>query len=207
MKKDSQGTEEKIIQAAEKIFIEKGYKRTSTYDIAKEAGCNHALIHYYFRTKEHLFKKVFDEKVNMIMDIIESSITSGDLFSAMKTFIDKYYEFLEQNPKIPRFVINELLSDPDRLKQIKETYYQNESRRKTFANVHHLIEQAVANRQIREISTVDFIMDVISNSIFSFIAVPAYMNLSWGADDQHAFLMHRKEEVYKLLCRGLLPDD
>ena len=44
-----------ILETAERLFLEKGFGMTSTTEIAKEIGCNQALIHYYFRTKENLF--------------------------------------------------------------------------------------------------------------------------------------------------------
>lgn len=43
--------QQKIMEAAQTLFLEKGYMATSTVDIAKKVGCNQALVHYYFRTK------------------------------------------------------------------------------------------------------------------------------------------------------------
>ena len=54
MNKDN-NMEQQILQCAEELFLEKGFSLVSTTDIAKKAGCNQALVHYYFRTKENLF--------------------------------------------------------------------------------------------------------------------------------------------------------
>lgn len=54
-------TEEKIRQAATKVFMEKGFDGTTTRDIAAEANINLALLNYYFRSKQKLFDSVFDE--------------------------------------------------------------------------------------------------------------------------------------------------
>ena len=56
--------EKLILEAAEKLFLEKGFDLTSTTQIAKEAGCNQALVHYYFRTKDNLFNMIFESKFN-----------------------------------------------------------------------------------------------------------------------------------------------
>ena len=53
-------TEQQILASAEKLFLQKGFSATSTTDIARDAGCNQALVHYYFRTKENLFNRIFD---------------------------------------------------------------------------------------------------------------------------------------------------
>ena len=50
-----QNLEIQILQAAEELFLSNGFAGTSTTDIAKRVGCNQALVHYYFRTKENLF--------------------------------------------------------------------------------------------------------------------------------------------------------
>jgi AcrR family transcriptional regulator len=49
-------TEERIKQAAVKVFQAKGYGAARTRDIAEEAGINLALLNYYFRSKERLFE-------------------------------------------------------------------------------------------------------------------------------------------------------
>ena len=54
-------TEEKIKEAARRVFTKKGYAATRTRDIAEESGYNLALINYYFRSKEKLFDIVMLE--------------------------------------------------------------------------------------------------------------------------------------------------
>ena len=46
----SQTTEEKILAAAEKEFLKKGFDAARTTSIAKDAGVTHAMLHYYFRS-------------------------------------------------------------------------------------------------------------------------------------------------------------
>ena len=65
--KRGENTEAAILEAAEKLFMEQGFASTTTMQIAKRAGCNQALVHYYFRTKDNLFEKIFEEKVRFIV--------------------------------------------------------------------------------------------------------------------------------------------
>ncbi|MDR0865393.1 MAG: TetR/AcrR family transcriptional regulator, partial [Candidatus Symbiothrix sp.] len=60
-------TEQVILQAAEKLFIEKGYAGTRTTEIANVANVNHAMLHYYFRTKEKLFDQIFEQKASQLL--------------------------------------------------------------------------------------------------------------------------------------------
>jgi AcrR family transcriptional regulator len=62
--------EQSILDAAEKLFLEKGFAATSTTQIAKEVGCNQALVHYYFRTKDNLFNRIFEKKFSDFFQVV-----------------------------------------------------------------------------------------------------------------------------------------
>jgi len=64
-------TEEKIKDAARKIFTKKGFLATTIRDIATEADINVASINYYFRSKENLFAFIMDETIKKLFDKIE----------------------------------------------------------------------------------------------------------------------------------------
>ena len=65
--------EERILACAERLFLNKGYNLTSMTEIAREAGCTQALVHYYFRTKENLFSNIFESKFHLFIDCIVRS--------------------------------------------------------------------------------------------------------------------------------------
>ena len=48
MTEQEKSTEEVIFDAAQKVFIEKGFNGARMEEIAKEASINKALLHYYF---------------------------------------------------------------------------------------------------------------------------------------------------------------
>ncbi len=60
-KRDEQlkGTEERILDAAERLFAEKGWEDTSVRDITTDAGCNVAAVNYHFGGKDALYQAVF----------------------------------------------------------------------------------------------------------------------------------------------------
>ena len=61
MTENDKQTEEKIFEAATDVFVEKGMDGARMQDIANHAGINKALLHYYYRTKDHLFNAVFEK--------------------------------------------------------------------------------------------------------------------------------------------------
>ncbi|MFS4430972.1 TetR/AcrR family transcriptional regulator [Chryseobacterium sp. S90] len=56
--------EENILFAAEKLFAEKGFEGTSTREIAKDANVNISMISYYFGSKEKLYEKLVEYRMN-----------------------------------------------------------------------------------------------------------------------------------------------
>src|SRR4051794_24037459 len=89
-------TEEKIKEAAKKVFMKKGYGATRTRDIAEEAGINLALLNYYFRSKDKLFELVMLEKVQKLFGVIAPVITDEhmDLENKINMLVSNYIDML-----------------------------------------------------------------------------------------------------------------
>ena len=106
-----QNLENEILMAAEDLFLEKGFAGTSTTDIARRVGCNQALVHYYFRTKENLFLRVFNGKVETILTTLQKPLLEqgAEFTDKLRSTIGAYFDFLTANSRLPFFVINELL--------------------------------------------------------------------------------------------------
>ncbi|QNF34393.1 TetR/AcrR family transcriptional regulator [Adhaeribacter swui] len=107
--------EEKLKEAAKKIFLEKGFDGTTTRDIAQEAGMNGALLNYYFRSKEKLFSLVFNELFELnfrgMLQIMNQPIS---LKEKIISLIDHDFQIFKCNPGLVTFLQNELHRNPDR---------------------------------------------------------------------------------------------
>src|ERR1700751_6460756 len=93
-------TEEKIKQAARKIFMQKGYAATRTRDIAEEAGINLALLNYYFRSKEKLFDLIMLESLHDFRQhiIVALNDEKTSLESKIETLVSNYIDLLINQP-------------------------------------------------------------------------------------------------------------
>jgi AcrR family transcriptional regulator len=73
----SDTTKDKILDTAEKLFVDNGFTATSLRAIIKEAGVNTAAIHYHFGSKEGLIEAVFgrwadkmnNERLEMLAEV------------------------------------------------------------------------------------------------------------------------------------------
>jgi AcrR family transcriptional regulator len=90
----------KIINAAFKRIYEQGIEGTTMRSIAKEAKVNQALLHYYFKDKEHLLEEFLQTLFNRFIYDIEKRYKASDphqnkleaYFAAGKDFLEKQRE-------------------------------------------------------------------------------------------------------------------
>lgn len=109
--------ENRIIDAARAVFIEKGYAETSMSEIAAKAGINRPALHYYFRTKDKMFQAVFGSIVSSVIPKVFDAIMHKEKSVAERTecIIDAYYSLFINTPQLPLFMLRELNRDPEML--------------------------------------------------------------------------------------------
>ena len=85
------GSPERLLNAAMKLFVKKGYKGSSVAEITKEAGLTRGALYCHFETKEHLAReiiKLFEEKYlkSMINYVEKEGKDASDKFQKMMRF-------------------------------------------------------------------------------------------------------------------------
>jgi len=115
---ESSSTEQKIFEAARDIFQSKGLEGTRMQEIADRAEINKSMLHYYYRSKEKLFEKVYELSIIKLMPQVASLLNEDmPLDVKLRKFSAKYLELIKANPDIPLFVIHEMNKNPSRLKK------------------------------------------------------------------------------------------
>ena len=153
--------EQAILDAATKLFIEKGFKATSTTEIAKEAGCNQALVHYYFRTKDRLFNAIFEKKMKFfVMNLLQISDENISFREKLAKKIETHFDVVSEEPRFPLFFFTELASNPDRRAMLKESLG-------TFPQLivgqfQQELKEEIDKGTIRPISVFDLLMTIVS---------------------------------------------
>lgn len=195
--------EEIILQKGEDLFMNRGFDGVSTIDIAKEAGCNQALLHYYFRTKKNLFAKIFQNKLQSVQEQmkITANITAS-LEEKIENIIDAHFSFLRQDPRLPLFIMNELKNNSEVIDTMKETYMATIN--PFLSNIQMDLDKAFKDGKIREISAFNLMMDIISLDAFIFIAEPVMTNiLSYSEEEKDECYNIRKQEIKRLIIQGI----
>ena len=201
---EKQSKEQLILAAAEQEFLTRGYDGARTTSIAQAAGVTHAMLHYYFRTKEQLFARIVDEKFETMSHSMFAIMGDPSLpiVERIKGGIEAHFDFVAQNPLLPRFVINEIISRPERY----DVLYKRVGA--IIDNVYRGLQSEINRSAERgEIERVDIKMlfiSIMSLNIFTFLAYP-FMEPLMGElmVNRERFLAERKAENIETILRRI----
>lgn len=101
--------ESAILKAAETVFADYGYKGATTGMIAELAGIPKANLHYYFPTKEALYRRVVEHIFNIWLDAANSFDESDDPVEALSAYISKKMDISREHPMGSKVWANEIL--------------------------------------------------------------------------------------------------
>ena len=198
-------TEIKIIAAATEIFLQKGKDGARMQESANKAGINKALLHYYFRSKDKLFEKVFYKEVRTMLNTTLDSVTETDNFEKfLKLFISNYIDNVALRKNLFRFIFweseNFMKNVTDQFSQVfKNLGFQQNP-------VISKVKKAIADGQIRKLDPNNFALSLISMCLFPIIAAPVLSKVATQLDvDNLRFWKKRKQEIFNLIWNGIKP--
>lgn len=167
MSENEKLTEEKIFEAATVVFEEQGLSGARMQNIADRAGINKSLLHYYFRTKDHLFEAVFTKLAKKVFSkftpIFEPDLS---LEEKIRFFFREHISFMQKNPKLPGFILNEINHNPQRIQKfIKNIEFKN-----LWLTILELHKDELYKYNLTEETLPQVMTTIISLSVFPFAA-------------------------------------
>lgn len=199
----NQSKEIQILEAAEHEFLAKGYDGARTTSIAKIAGVTHAMLHYYFRTKEQLFEQIIDKKMSEITPMLTYLFGNEKLplTERIKEAVSVHFDFIIDNPDLPRFLINEVLPNKERFKVLKSKIDN------VLHSVEHLqkeVDEAALRGEVAQFNIINLFQTILSLNIFSSI-IPRFMENMFEENNFNTkeFLAIRKAENIETIMRRI----
>jgi len=194
-------TEQKIIDAAETVFHEKGFDGARMQEIADKANINKGLLHYYFKSKDALFDAIFKMAVKRMSGNIHSILKMEiSLEEKIDLIIDSYMNLLLRNSSLPRFVITEINRDSDKF--IKK--YLNGEINNVFNQFIASVQKEIEIGRIKNIEPKHLFMNMISMILFPFIGKPMIQVLIGVDNKEFNKLMIERREHVKLFIKQAL---
>lgn len=205
VKENDNSTEKVILEAALKVFTEKGFAATRMDDIAKEAKINRALLHYYFRSKDKMFDLIFAQRISEFLSgIAQQMFSEKPLREKISGIVEHEINMLSAHPHLPIFIFQELAQNPNRIiEHARNAGAHPGSLLKKFSLQ---VKEEVKKGTIREIDPVHLLMNLMAMAIYPFIAKPV-IKIMLELDDQ-AFgklMKKRKEEITDFIFKSLRP--
>lgn len=202
MPSSDSSTKEQILEAARTVFVRRGTHAASLREIAEEAGVNQALLHYYFDDKKTLADTVFERVASDFLPEIQSAFAAEQpVEEKVETVVQKYHDFLRENPYLPAYIVGELNQRPEEMKERIRSMGLA-----PFEDLSTLEGQLgkAGSEPFRSMSAEQFIVSLLSLCVFPFIARPlieTMFGMEGDAFDQ--FVEERREEIPAFVLQGL----
>ena len=198
-------TEQIILEAAESEFLEKGYGNAKMMAIAKRAGVSHSMLHYYFRSKENLFQTIFLKKTQIISPLFEDILEQNlPFFETVRLFAETQFNFVAQNPKLPHFLLTEILTNKENRALLFEVL--SPSILAPLIKLRKMLCIEIEKGSVRPIFFHNFLMNIISINVSTFILLPIMQDIIvQKGESVENILTERRESNVQFILNALRP--
>jgi AcrR family transcriptional regulator len=203
----------RILEAARQEFVAKGFAAARMQAIARGAGVNHALLHYYFGSKE----KLYDEALREILETVWGGLR-GELQALpkkisfeelLRALLKTHARILAGHPDFLPFLMRELLKEG---RMPAESFAEVVA---SFGEVPRRINDALLAEikagRIRPIAPLHFWMNMVGMAAGGFLAARVIQRNGFpvapGVEFSEKFFLERAEMIAAILIQGLRPTE
>ncbi len=203
MTEQTQNKEQAILEAAEREFLAKGFDGARTISIARAAGVTHAMLHYYFRTKENIFERILDEKMRLMGELVMTTFGRPGLplLERLRDGVARHFDFIVVNPDLPRFIVNEVFARPERHEVMRQRLRKIMD--DLLSGMQSQLDESAARGETEPMDARMLMLDIISLNVFIFIAYPIIEPIlgDLTADRERFFELRKQENIETIMRR------
>lgn len=199
-----------IIETAEKLFADKGFKGTSVRDIAEEAGINVAMISYYFGSKEQLMEAIFEVRIGSVQMRLEDLLKDDSMTPIQKInmLIDEHVERVSQKESFYKIMITEQLIN----KNPVVIHAVNQLKIRNAELVGQLIKdgqkKGVFKKKVDLVLMLNTLVGTVSHTMMNKDYYREFYSLQSVSDEEFNTLLKRRVSVHiKSLFNELLTNE
>jgi TetR/AcrR family transcriptional regulator len=141
----------RILKAAEHVFAETGFGGATMAEIAEQAGLPKANLHYYFGTKEDLYRAVLDDILTVWLSPIAAVEPDADPAAALAAYVHAKMEATRSRPQASRVFANEVLHGAPQIER-----YLSEDLRRIVAEKSKVLDGWIAAGRMAPVDTKHF---------------------------------------------------
>ncbi|KOP65516.1 TetR family transcriptional regulator [Bacillus sp. FJAT-18019] len=179
-----------ILQGALKVFAENGYHRSQVSKIAKAAGVADGTIYLYFKRKEDILIRLFQEKLGELVGKFHESVKgTTDAVEALRTVCSIHFSELESNPELAYVTQIELRqSDLELRKEIGNAL------KPYIVLIENILEQGIQEQKFRSDLNVKLVRSLIfgamDEAVTSWLISGRKYSLSDQTDETLSFFLN-----------------
>ena len=191
--------EEEILKAAEEEFFRNGYDATSTATIAKRAGVTHAMVNYYFRTKEKLFVQILDNHVYDLLKALKPIMqVDGNVASVAAEAAAVIFDKMNEDRRFPYLLSDISRTHPDFLLRYSDTF--DTVCRSSLGMHSQRLEKGIADGLVQPCTMHDIYNTVLTLATAPFMNIPLLENVAGlPADRIDIYLQERRAEMVRII--------
>jgi TetR/AcrR family acrAB operon transcriptional repressor len=197
-KEDSQITHEALLDAAEKVFGEKGVTRTTLNDVACAAGMTRGAIYWHFKDKTALFQSMCD-RAFLPMDALLNEINctrNTDPIAALKQlFVHVFVQAAENRRQ--RKVFEIIFHRCEKTEEMAFFMQEQEKRAECLSHMEAILLEAVRQGKLPETTDTFIAMQAIHAFLIGMLH-------EWVLNPEAYDLAARAEEIVDMMIAGLL---
>jgi TetR/AcrR family transcriptional regulator len=198
-----QETKDRILDAAQRVFTRKGTASGRTQEIAREAGVNKALVHYYFGTKAALADAIFARALGALVPRIFGILADPDRSVEQKVpaIVKEQIDFHSAHPYLAGYMIAELHAHPERIARMMMVHG-----RIPLDVLRRQLQEGARAGKLRRISPEQFVANMMGLLLFPFAVRAALCELlDFDSARWERFLEERRRILPDFVMAGLRP--
>ena len=198
-----QETRDRILNAAERVFIRKGTASGRTQEIADEAGVNKALVHYYFGTKAALADGIFARALGTLVPRIFGILAdpSRDIEQKVPAIVKEQIDFHTAHPYLAGYMVSELHAHPERIARMVTAHGQI-----PLDVLRRQLQDGAKAGKLRRISPEQFVANMMGLLLFPFAVRAALCALlDFDSARWESFLEERRRILPDFVMAALRP--
>ena len=194
-----EATAERILDAAEVLFAERGFEGTTLRDVAGAVGLRNPSLYNHFDSKETLYAAVLERGIRPILEVLSEFITSGGGASSRELVV-RIMELLTRHHHLPLLVQQEALAGGQRLSPMLREWIGP-----AFAHAHEMVEKHPAATRWPAEQIPHLVLAVYHAMLGYFATAPLYSALT-GEDLLSNRALENQTAFLRELVEALLPE-
>ncbi len=168
-KRAEMNTRSMILAAARKVFADKGVEGTSIRKVAEAAKVNNAMIYYYFKDKDDLYRSLLTDSLSALTAIWDDEIFRSDLPARQKLrrYIDGYIRFHQSNEDLRRILAMEFACSGGKCTWVCDKFFADNITRLT-----RIFREGIRKGEIRKADPLLSVSSLVGMIVYNFIMQP-----------------------------------